>query len=90
MATEWWPNAAIKGELSVELPLPRHYEQAAEMVDDDAVAEAVICSPDPKAHLEAIRQYEDAGYDHVYIHQVGPDQEGFFTFYEKEILPQYG
>jgi len=29
------------------------------------------------------------GFDHVYIHQVGPDQEGFFRFCEREILPQF-
>jgi hypothetical protein len=23
-----------------------------------------------------------------YVHQVGPDQDGFFDFYEAEILPQ--
>jgi len=38
--------------------------------------------------VEAIREYADAGYDHVCIHQVGPDQEGFIRFYEREVLPQ--
>jgi coenzyme F420-dependent glucose-6-phosphate dehydrogenase len=85
-AHEWWPNAAIKGELGQELPLPRHFEQAAESVTEDAVAEAVICSPDPERHLEGIRNYIDAGYTHVYVHQVGPDQEGFFDFYANEVL----
>jgi hypothetical protein len=26
------------------------------------------------------------GYDHVFVHQVGPDQEGFLDFYACEIL----
>src|SRR5918992_4306785 len=86
-AREWWPNAAIKGDLSQELPLPAHFEQAAEMVNEDDVAEMVVCGPDPAAHRDKIREYEKAGYDHVYVHQVGPDQEGFFDFYEKEVLP---
>jgi len=42
----------------------------------------------PEEHVEAIREYADAGYDHVCIHQVGPDQEGFIRFYEREVLPQ--
>lgn len=29
-----------------------------------------------------------AGYDHVFIHQVGPDQEGFLSFAERELLPR--
>jgi hypothetical protein len=28
-------------------------------------------------------------YDYVYIHQIGPDQEGFFHFCEKEVLPKF-
>jgi coenzyme F420-dependent glucose-6-phosphate dehydrogenase len=89
-AREWWPNAAIKGDLSQELPLPAHFEQAAQMVSEDDVAEMVLCGPDPEAHVAKIREYEEAGYDHVYVHQVGPDQEGFFEFYEREVLPNAG
>ena len=87
-ATEWWPNTSIPGELGVELPLPRHFEQAAEVVREEDVAGSVVCGPDPEAHLDAIRSYVDAGYDHVYLHQVGPDQDGFFRFYEREVLPK--
>jgi G6PDH family F420-dependent oxidoreductase len=86
-AHEWWPNAAIGGELGQELPLPRHFEQAAETVTVDDVADKIACGPDPKRHIEAIKGFVDAGYDHVYIHQVGPDQDGFFRFYADEVLP---
>jgi coenzyme F420-dependent glucose-6-phosphate dehydrogenase len=88
-AFEVWPNAAAKGELSQELPLPLHFEQAAEMVTEDDVAESVVCGPDPGPVIEQIDEYELAGYDHVYLHQVGRDQEGFFRFAERELLPHY-
>jgi G6PDH family F420-dependent oxidoreductase len=87
-AYEIWPNAAITGQLSQDLPTPTHFEQAADMVDEDAVAEKVVCGPDAGRHLEMIAKYRDAGYDHLYFHQVGPDQEGFFRFYAEEILPK--
>ena len=83
-----WPNAALRGQLGQELPLPRHFEQAVKTVTEDDVAETVTCSPDPERHLAAIRAYIDAGYDHVWVHQVGPDQEGFFAFYESDVLPK--
>jgi coenzyme F420-dependent glucose-6-phosphate dehydrogenase len=86
-AREIWPNAGLGGDLTYELPLPLHFEQATESVTEDDVAETVICGPDPEPHLEAIREYEQAGYDHVYIHQIGPDQAGFLDFYKREILP---
>ena len=87
-AYEWWPNAGIGGELSQELPLPRHFEQAAELVTPDDLAEKLPLGPDPERHMEAIKAFVDAGYDHVYIHQIGPDQEGFFDYFERELAPR--
>jgi len=86
-ALEWWPTSAIHGEATQELPSPKHFEQLTSSVTEDQVAEAVTCGPDPERHLAKIREYLDAGYDHVYLHQVGPDQEGFFRFAERELLP---
>jgi len=87
-ALKWWPNAGIGGELSQELPLPRHFEQAAKLVTADALAEKLPLGPDPDRHLESIQAFVDAGYDHVYIHQIGPDQDGFFDFFERELAPR--
>lgn len=87
-ALEWWPNAGIEGELPAELPLPRHFEQAAGSVTEEALAEKVVCGPDPERHLEMARTYLDAGYDHVWFHQVGPDQDGFIDVYERDVLPE--
>jgi coenzyme F420-dependent glucose-6-phosphate dehydrogenase len=88
IAAEWWPNAAMGGQLGQDLALPSHYEAVAELVSEEKVAETVACGSDPKAHLAAIEKFIDAGYDHVTIHQIGPDQDGFFSFYEKEVLPK--
>jgi coenzyme F420-dependent glucose-6-phosphate dehydrogenase len=87
-ALEWWPNGGLRGPLGQELALPSHFEAAAAMVDEESIAEAVVCGPDPDAHLNGIREFAEAGFDHVYVHQVGPDQDGFFDFYPTEILPE--
>jgi coenzyme F420-dependent glucose-6-phosphate dehydrogenase len=82
-----WPNAGIKGELSQELPLPRHFEQAAENVTAEDVADATVCGPDVERYVEEIRSFGDAGFDHVYLHQVGPEQGGFFGFFREQLAP---
>jgi coenzyme F420-dependent glucose-6-phosphate dehydrogenase len=87
LAHEIWPTAGLGGELSQELKLPAHFQQATATVSEDAVAKVVVCGADPRRHLERISTYEEAGYDHVYVHQIGPDQEGFFRFYERQVLP---
>ncbi len=75
-------TAALPGELNTELSLPRQFEQAAKLVREEDVAQAIVCGADPERHLQAIKELVEAGYDHVYVHQVGPDQERFFRFYE--------
>ncbi len=82
-----WPNAALKGQLSQELALPSYFEQAAQSVTEDDVAQAVVCGPDPQRHIDKLREYIDAGIDNLFIHQVGHDQQGFMRFYEREVLP---
>jgi coenzyme F420-dependent glucose-6-phosphate dehydrogenase len=82
-----WPLAGFHGPLVTELASPAHFEGAARMVTEDAIAEAVVCGPDPQRYLARIREYAAAGFDHLCVHQIGPDQEGFLRFYAREILP---
>jgi coenzyme F420-dependent glucose-6-phosphate dehydrogenase len=88
MACEIWPNAALGGGLSYELPLPEHFEQATEDVTPQQLAEAIPCGPDVERYLEDIRKYEQAGYTHIYFHQIGYDQDGFFRFWRDELSPR--
>ena len=36
-----------------------------------------------RAHLAKLNEFADAGFDHVCVHQVGPDQEAFFCFHAR-------
>ncbi|GAA5055426.1 G6PDH family F420-dependent oxidoreductase [Thermocatellispora tengchongensis] len=82
-----WPTEGIQGEASQLLPLPRHFEQLAAMVTEEQATKSVPCGPDPEEHIAAIRKYIDAGFDEVYVCQIGPEQEAFFDFYAKQVLP---
>jgi G6PDH family F420-dependent oxidoreductase len=83
-----WPTSALKGPLNQELALPGHFEQAVEMVKDDDLRQSMPLGPDAAPVLEKVREAIDAGYDQVYFHQVGSDQEAFFEFWERELRPQ--
>jgi coenzyme F420-dependent glucose-6-phosphate dehydrogenase len=88
-ALKFWPTAAIPGESSQELPNPKHFEQLATIVTEDMIGEQITCGPDMDRHVEAIQQYVDAGFENVYVHQVGPDQEGFLAAYARDVLPRF-
>jgi G6PDH family F420-dependent oxidoreductase len=82
------PTVALSGELGNLLPSPTHYEEAIQLLTEDDVAEAILCDQDPEAHVAKLREGIDAGFDHLHVYQVGPDQERFFRFYEREVLPR--
>jgi G6PDH family F420-dependent oxidoreductase len=84
-----WPNEALPGELAQILPTPAHFEQACELVDEDAATANVPCGPDLEKHIAAIRAYAEAGFDELYVQQIGPDQDAFFDAYREQVLPQF-
>jgi hypothetical protein len=48
----------------------------------------VVAGPDPDEHLEQIREYADAGYDELYVANMGPHHQEMIRFYGSEILPR--
>ena len=90
LAHDLWRTTGVPGELSQELPMPAHFEQAAQNVTEEMVAEKIACGPDPERHVSVLRKYLDAGFDEVYVSQIGEDQAGFFDFYFSEVAPRLG
>jgi G6PDH family F420-dependent oxidoreductase len=84
---EKWPTTGLSGELSQELSTPAHFEQAVSVLHKEDVVEHIPLGPDPERHARAIAQYVEAGYDEIYLTQVGPRQDEFLRFYEREVMP---
>ena len=87
-AMKYWPNASLSGMLGQELALPSDYKAATEHVRPEELRQQIVCGPDVQPYIDMIQKYTDAGFDHVYLHQVGPEQDGFFRFYEQELAPR--
>lgn len=83
-----WYNELLPGEMGQVLPSPRHFEQLHELVTEDMVRANVVCGDDPDEHTAALRAFADAGFDRVYVDQIGPDQRGFFDFCRTKALPR--
>jgi hypothetical protein len=75
-----WPNEALSGELAQILPTPRHFEQASGLVTEEMFARSMPCGPDPEKYRGMLRQFAEAGYDEVYVQQIGPNQKAFRFF----------
>lgn len=75
-----WPVMA-------ELPDTKGFAAASEHVTPADVAKQITCGPSAKKHLDAINKYVKAGFDHIVLTQIGPDQDFFFDLFEREIAP---
>jgi G6PDH family F420-dependent oxidoreductase len=75
-----WPVMA-------ELPDTEGFAAASRHVTPDTVAQLVSCGPSPDRHLRAIDRFVRAGYDHIILVQVGPQQDAFIDFFEHDLAP---
>jgi G6PDH family F420-dependent oxidoreductase len=85
-----WPNESLPGELAQILPTPSHFEQASQLVTEEMIAESVPCGPDVDKIAATIQQFADAGYDELYVQQIGDRQEEFFELMARDVLPRFG
>ena len=72
-------------KVQAELPNPVNFEAATAFVTPDDVRGLVACGPDPRRHLEVARQFVDAGFDHLALLNAGPDPDGFFDFFARDL-----
>lgn len=86
IAHRLWAVESLPGELNQTLPYPEHIEQATTLVPEEAVD--MPCGPDPEVHLSAVRAYEQAGFDEVYVSAVGPYYRRMIELYGAEVLPR--
>jgi G6PDH family F420-dependent oxidoreductase len=84
-----WANDGLPGELAQILPTPQHFEQASQLVTEKMIAEGTPCGPDVEHHVQALREYAEAGFDEVYVQQIGPDQDAFFDAYREHVLRRF-
>ena len=85
-ALEVWPQSGLKGPLNQDLRLPADFMAAAEIVEPKHLEDAMPLGADVDEWREEIKGFEDAGFTHVYIHNVGPDQEGFLRWAGENLL----
>jgi G6PDH family F420-dependent oxidoreductase len=88
LAHQLWANEQLPGQLAQTLPRPRDFADAMTLVPQEKVADAIACGPDAEQHTARVKAYVDAGVDEVYVQQIGPDMAGFFSAWEKDVLPK--
>jgi G6PDH family F420-dependent oxidoreductase len=83
-----WANSGLPGELSQVLPSPQHFEQASQLVTRESTAESIVAGNDVDEHVEELTGYLDAGYDEVYVANMGPNYLAMIESYGRDVLPK--
>lgn len=83
-----WANEGLPGQTSQILPRPKDFAALQSLVSPETVGESVACGPDPDKHIAQVREYIDADVDEIYVQQIGPDMDGFFAAWQRDVLPQ--
>ena len=83
-----WPNAGLPGELAQVLPTVEHFEQASTLVTREQTAAAVTAGSDVDQHVQAFTPYLDAGFEEIYVANMGPNYAPMLRVYGQEVLPR--
>src|SRR5215211_6665858 len=67
---------------------PEDFAAMAKLVHIDNFKNRVLVSADLDEHLEHVQHYVDLGFDEVYIHNVGRNQEEFIRAYGERVIPK--
>jgi len=86
-ATARWRFSALDTTVLAELRRPAQFDAASSHVRIEDLSGSVRMSPDPERHLEWLQEDLAMGYERIYLHEVGPDQERFIDLFGARVLP---
>jgi probable non-F420 flavinoid oxidoreductase len=89
VAYDQWRSNCLPTNLAWELELPEQFEAATRHVPKDEVARNVLVSSDPSRLADRLREFQDLGFEEMYLHPVGKDDE-FIDVFGTKVLPQLG
>lgn len=82
-----WPTGAMRFAKG-DIRSPHVFEQIARLVREDDLDGRLIVSDDPDVHRAEIQRYADLGFDRVYLHNVGPNQQEWIEVFGSQVLPK--
>ena len=86
--TRFWAPLALSKEQKHDITDPIEMERAADALPIEQIASRWIVGSDPDAVVEQIKQYTDAGLNHLVFHGPGQDQRRFLELFERDLAPR--
>jgi probable non-F420 flavinoid oxidoreductase len=88
IAHDQWRTNVFAPPLCWDLATVEQFDLAAQHVRPDALRDIVLVSSDTARHVEVLRELAELGFDEIYLHHVGRDQERFVDVFGERVLPE--
>jgi coenzyme F420-dependent glucose-6-phosphate dehydrogenase len=85
--TRFWAPLSLTAEQKHGTEDPAEMARLADELPIEQVAQRWIVATSPEDVVAAVKEYADAGFDHLVFHPPGHDQEGFLRTFADEVLP---
>jgi coenzyme F420-dependent glucose-6-phosphate dehydrogenase len=86
--TRFWAPLALSKEQKHDITDPIEMERAADALPIEQIASRWIVGSDPDEVVAGIKQYVDAGLNHLVFHAPGANQRRFLELFEKDLAPR--
>jgi coenzyme F420-dependent glucose-6-phosphate dehydrogenase len=86
--TRFWAPLSLSKEQKHDITDPMEMEAAADALPIEQIASRWIVGNDPDAVVAKIKDYVDAGLNHLVFHAPGHDQRRFLELFEKDLAPR--
>ncbi len=81
-----WPNGGMKFSKQ-DIRSPGDFAAIAKLVRPEDFEGRMLISSDLEAHRREIQRFLDMGFDQVYLHNVGRNQDEWIDAFGREVLP---
>ncbi|RYZ22302.1 MAG: TIGR03885 family FMN-dependent LLM class oxidoreductase [Chitinophagaceae bacterium] len=88
-AWEQWRNNIFAGTVLGELGTVAQFDALGELVQPEELKEKVIVSASPQAHIDAISELRELGFERIILHNVNREQERFIEDFGAKVLPRF-
>lgn len=88
IAHEQWRSGLVPAPLAWELDTPQAFDERTADATPEDVAETVQVSADPAHHLAKLAELAELGFDRIYLHHVGTEQDAFIDTFGEHVLPE--
>ena len=83
--TRFWAPLALSKEQKHDITDPIEMEKAADALPIEQIASRWIVGSDPDEVVASIKQYTDAGMNHLVFHSPGHGQRRFLELFERDL-----